>query len=190
MKLPLPALPKLAARERTFAAIGALVVGLTVLDRALITPWWRHTQQVGQEIRDLQREVATNRRLLGREADVTATINAYHDYLRIARSPDVEMADLIRELEVLGAQSGVTLGTVTPLPTTENRPYQEHAMEVQYNGTLEEAVRFLYLIESSKKLFEVQRATLALEKRGQERLQGSVRLTSVAILGAGPPAAP
>ncbi|MBI4340943.1 MAG: hypothetical protein HY598_01530 [Candidatus Omnitrophica bacterium] len=188
MKKPALALPKLAARERMFAAIGVLMVALVVLDRLLVAPWWRHTQQVAQDIRELRHELATHERLLSRQTDVGAKIDAYRDYLRIARSPEVEMGELIRELELLAAQSGVTLGTVSPLPTTQNAPYQEHAVDVQYQGTLEQAVRFLYLIESSKKLFEVQRATMSLEKRGQERLQGSLRLTSVAILAVGQPA--
>ena len=188
-KLALPTLPKLAARERTFAVVGLMMVGLVLLDRVLIIPWWRHARQVAHEIHDLQREVATDRRLLSREADVTAKIGAYHDYLRIARAPEVEMGDITREIELIGDQSGIKL-TVTPLQTTQNPPYQEHAVDVQYNGTLEEVIRFLYLVESSKKLFEVQRVALSLEKRGQDRLQGSVRLTSVAILGTARPAAP
>ena len=182
------ALPKLAARERMFAAMSALMVALVVMDRLLVAPWWQHTRQVAHDIRELQHELATHERLLSRQMDVAAKIEAYRDYLRIARSPEVEMGELVHELEALASQSGVTLGTVSPLPTTQNPPYQEHAVDVQYQGTLEQAVRFVYFIESSKKLFEVQRATLSLEKRGQERLQGGVRLTSVAILATARPA--
>ena len=182
--LKLPPLPKLATRERLFAFLGALMVVLTVMDRLIITPWWRHARQVHQEIRDLRQQVATNRRLLSRSNEVAAKIQAYHDYLRSARPPEVEMGELVREVQSLASESGVTGATVTPLPTTENWPYQEHALDIQYTGNLEQSVRFVYLLESSKKLFRVQHASLSLEKRTSDQLQGSLRLTSVAILGA------
>lgn len=185
--LKLPKVPKLAARERLIAVISALVVTVTLLDRAVISPWWKHANQTRQDIKDLKQEVATNRRLLSRSAEVSAKIQVYHDYLRTARSPEVEMSELVREIERLAADGGVTLGTVTPLPTTENWPYQEHAMDVQYSGTLEQSVRFIYFIESSKKLFRLQRSSLVSEKRGSTGLlQGAIRLTSSAILGAKP----
>ena len=180
----LPTLPKLAVRERLFALLGALMVALTLMDRLVVAPWWRHTKQVSQDIHDLKHQVATNHRLLSRSSEVEAKIAVYHDYLRSARSPEVEMGELVREIQSLASEGGVTGATVTPLPTTENWPYQEHALDVQYTGNLQQAVRFVYLIESSKKLFRVQRASLSLEKRGGEQLQGSMRLTSVAILGA------
>ncbi len=182
--LKLPGLPKLAAREKLFAFLGGLMLALVVMDRLVISPWWRNTQQVRQDIKELSHQVATNRRLLSRSAEVSAKIEAYHDYLRSARTPEVEMSELVREVEALASQSGVTLGTVSPLPTTENWPYQEHAMDVQYNGTIEQSVRFVYLLESSKKLLRVQHASLALSKRGSDQLQGNMRLTSVAILSA------
>ena len=182
--LKLPTLPKLAARERLFAFLGALMVVLTVMDRLILTPWWRHARQVHQDIHDLEQQVATNRRLLSRSNEVAAKIQVYHDYLRSARPPEVEMGELVREVQSSASESGVTGATVTPLPTTENWPYQEHALDVQYTGNLEQSVRFVYLLESSKKLFRVQHASLSLEKRASDQLQGSLRLTSVAILGA------
>ena len=182
--LKLPPLPKLAARERLFAFFGVLMVVLTVMDRLIITPWWRHARQVHQDIHDLRQQVATNRRLLSRSNEVASKIQVYHDYLRSARTPEVEMGELVREVQSLASESGVTGATVTPLPTTENWPYQEHALDVQYSGNLEQSVRFVYLLESSKKLFRVQHASLSLEKRTSDQLQGSLRLTSVAILGA------
>lgn len=179
-----PSLPKLAAREKLFAFLGGLMLVLVLMDRLVITRWWHNTQQVGQDIKELSHQVATNRRLLSRSAEVAAKIEVYHDYLRSARPPEVEMSELVREVETLAADSGVVLGAVTPLPTTENWPYQEHAMDVQYTGTIEQSVRFVYMLESSKKLFRLQRASLALGKRGSDQLQGNMHLTSVAILSA------
>ena len=182
--LKLPVLPALASRERLFAFLGVLMVALTLLDRFVISPWWRNTRQVGQDIHDLQHQVATNHRLLDRSGEVAAKILAYHDYFSSARSPEVEMGELVREVQTLASESGVAGATVSPLPTTENWPYQEHALDVQYTGNLEQSVRFVYLIESSKRVFRVQHATLSLEKRTGDQLQGSMRLTSVAILSA------
>lgn len=180
-KLSFPRFSSLGARERLLAVGGIAVVFILVCDKLVVTPWWRHVRRMGEEIRRSEQELLVDRKLLGHQADVAAAMAIYHDYVRTARSPDVEMGDLVREVEQLGSQSGVTLGNVTPLPAQRQSQYQEYSVDVQYYGTLEEAVRFLYAIQSSKWLFQVEKATLGLEKKGEERLLGTLRLTSVAL---------
>ena len=180
-KITLPKFSELAAREKLLAVGGIAVVFILVCDKMVITPWWHHVRRMREEIHRFEREVLAHRKLLSHQSDVASAMGVYHDYVRTARSVDVEMGDLVREIEQLGAQSGVTLGNVTPLPAQQQPPYQQYSVDVQYYGTLEESVRFLYAVQSSKWLFQVQKATLGLEKKGEERLLGTLRLSSVAL---------
>lgn len=180
-KLTLPKLPALGARERLFAAIGMVMIGFVISDKLVVTPWWRHVRQVREETVELQRLLATHKKLLARQSEVDGAMASYQNYVRLARAPEVEMAELIREIEVIGSESGISLGAVTPLPASDNWPYQEYSVDVQYTGSLEQTVRFLYHLESSKKLFELQRVTLGLEKKGSEQVQGTARLVSMAV---------
>lgn len=180
-KIALPKFSQLAVREKLLAIGGIAVVFVLVCDKLVVTPWWHHVRRMREEIHRFEREVLAHRKLLSHQSDVAQAMAVYRDYVRTARSADVEMGDLVREVEQLGSQSGVTLGNVTPLPSQRQPPYQEYSVDVQYYGTLEEAVRFLYAVQSSKWLFQVQKATLGLEKKGQDRLLGTLRLSSVAL---------
>jgi Tfp pilus assembly protein PilO len=172
----------LSRRERLMAMAGLLVISLVLIDRAVLAPWWRYTQRINEEIHKLDHEIASRARLLSRSQEIRRKVEAFQPLLRAAKPHDVEMGELVREVETLAAASGVLLGPVAPQPAdTAEGPYQEMTLDVQYQGTVEQAVRFIYLIEASKSLFRVERATLALEKRDSELLKGSVRLTSAAV---------
>jgi len=54
---------------------------------------------------------------------------------------------------------------------------------VQYRGSLEQAVHFLYLLQSSRLLFSIERAALDKSNEDPATLRGSVRLTSKVIHG-------
>ena len=93
------------------------------------------------------------------------------------------MAALLREIESLGKDSGVSLSEVKPLFGTPDEANYEHALEIRYEGTLQQWVRFIHLLETSKSLFEIERATLALKEEGSDQLEGSLRLGNIIIQG-------
>jgi Tfp pilus assembly protein PilO len=192
MKPPaLPDLSKVSTRERLLAGAGVLIVCLVLLDRVVLTPWWRYTRRVNEEIRKLDREIAARGIFLSRQAEIQGKVEGFRSVIRLAQSPEVEMANLVREIDTLAVKSGVVLGPVAPQPVTEPLgTYQEHALDVQYQGTLEQAVRFVHALEASTALFRVDRADLELEKRDSDILKGSMRLTSTAMKWAAPGAAP
>lgn len=190
-RLTLPNIAKMSSRERLLAGAGILIVCLVLLDRGVLTPWWRYTQRINEEISKLDREIAARGIFLNRQAEIRGKVEGFRAMLRLAQSPEVEMANLVREIEALGSKSGVMLGPINPQPVTEPQgTYQEHALDVQYQGTLEQAARFLYSLESSTALFRIDRAELELERRDSDVLKGSVRITSTAMKWAPVPDAP
>jgi len=187
MKRPaLPDVSKMSTRERLLAGAGVLIVCLVLLDRGVLAPWWRYTRRINEEISKLDREIAARGIFLSRQEEIRGKVEGFRGMLRLAQSAEVEMANLVREVEALGGKSGVVLGPINPQPVTEPLgTYQEHALDVQYQGTLEQSVRFLHLIESSTALFRVDRAELELERRESGVLKGSVRITSTAMKWSG-----
>lgn len=177
-RVAVPSLSSLSRRERLLAMAGALILSVMALDRGVLGPWLRHTRTIHQEIQRLEAMIRNDRELSRRKPKILEQAQAYQEYLSLTPSPEPDMASLLREIETLGSRSGVSLGRVKPLEeTTEGLP-QRFAIEVEYKGSLQEWVHFVYLLQTSRSLFEVERATVARMQEGSSQVQGSLRLTS------------
>lgn len=105
------------------------------------------------------------------------------------------MASLLREIETLGSRSGVALGAVKPLQSATDEEAVEgtvempvtasFSIEVDYKGSLDEWVHFLYLLETSRSLFEIERATVSRMEEGSSQVEGSLRVTTKAPMARG-----
>jgi Tfp pilus assembly protein PilO len=179
--MKLPSLAQMSRRERAMAITGMAVVGLVLIDRVILAPWWYHLHALERDIQTLEGEIRTQHTLLSRTGDVVGVLDEYGRYLRTAGNTETELASLIREVQALGAKSGVTLGAITPQETTLADPYQVFALEVQYEGRLQQAVHFLHLLEGSTMVFKIERATWEHEDKDVDQLQGTLRLTSAAM---------
>ncbi len=177
-RLAVPTLSSLSRRERLLAMAGLLVMAVMALDRGVLGPWLRHTRTIHQEIQRLEAMIRSDRELIRRKPQILGQAQAYQEYLSLDQGAEPDMASLLREIETLGSRSGVSLGQVKPLEgTTEGSP-RSFAIEVEYKGSLQEWVHFVYLLQTSRSLFEVERATVARMEEGASQVQGSLRLTS------------
>ena len=178
----LPTFSSLSRRERLLAFGGALVMCVVVLDRLVLGPWWRHTHHVRQEIARLEKTIRRERQLLERKPQILAEAEAYREHLQADGAAGAsDMASLLREIETLGTQSGISLGEVKPAEGAANDVYQEYAVDVQYQGSLDQWLRFVYLLQTSKTLFILERAAVSLTEEGSDLLQGSLRVTGKSL---------
>ena len=176
--MKLPALPKFSAlstRERLLAAGVVFVVSVLLLDRVVLGPWWRHVHEVKQEIRRLQKSIRTYEQLLDRKPQLLAEVEAYSVYLRQLESGQADVASLLREIETIGKESGISLGEVKPV-TTGGESLQEYLFEIHFNGSLKQWIHFVYLLQTSKTLFQIDRAAISAQEGNPGTLDGSLRL--------------
>ena len=177
MKLPrLPKLSQLSVRERLLAAGAIFVFSILLLDRVVFEPWWRHARQVNENIAKLERSSRTYRQLLERKPRIMAEVEAYSSYLSQVSADPEEMATLLREIERVGKESGVSLGEVKPLPPEGDESFQEYAFEIHTTGTFKQWVHFVYLLQSSASLFQIERATMGVKEAESSVVDSSIRL--------------
>ena len=174
-----PALPKfstLSTRERLLAAGVVFIICVLLLDRVVLGPWWRHVHEVNQEISRLKKGVRAYEQLLERTPQLLAEVEAYSTYLRQLESGQTDVASLLREIETIGKDSGISLGEVKPLTAGGDELLQEYLFEIHYSGSLKQGIHFVYLLQTSKTLFQVDRATLSVKEGSPGMLDGSLRL--------------
>ena len=88
------------------------------------------------------------------------------------------MASLLREIETLGKESGISLGEIKPLATQgDDGSVQEYVFEIHSTCTLKQWIHFVYLLQSSNSLFQVDRATVAATEGNPGVLDSALRLT-------------
>ncbi len=186
--LKLPTLPNPSTwskRERLMAACGVLAVMVVAMDRLVISPWWSHTQPLRKEIAKMETAIRTQQQLISRRPVIMAEAVGYGEAFRDPTGTPPDMAGLLRELESLGTQSGLQLGEVKPLAASGEG--SGVALDVQYTGPFQAWVHFVYLLQTSPSLLEIDRAVVAMDDLETSMLKGSVRLTSYAVRAATPP---
>ncbi len=178
LALKLPDLSSLSRRERLMAVGSALVLMTVVIDRAVMGPWWQHTRHVRDDIHRLERAITTHDRLLSRKDQIEAKGKLYQDYIGTEQVGVLDMGSLIREIESIGKDSGITMGEVKPLEGAEVG--QALVVEVQYQGSMEQWMQFLYLLQTSKSLLTIERTSAQRQENSPDQLEGAVRVSSQA----------
>ncbi len=176
--MKLPAIPKFSAlstRERLLTAGVVFVMCVLLLDRVVLGPWWRHIHDVNQEIHRLTKSIRTYEQLLERKPQLLAEVEAYSAYLRQLEAGQGDVAALLREIETIGKESGISLGEVKPV-TGSSESLQEYFFEIHFNGSLKQWIHFVYLLQTSKTLFQIDRAALGAAEGNPGMLDGSLRV--------------
>ena len=168
------------------AACGVLVLLVMAMDRVVIGPWWSHTQHVRKEIAKLEAVIRTQQQLISRRPVIMAEAAGYGEAFRDPASAPPDMAGLLRDLESMGTQSGLQLGEVKPVASS-GEGEGGVALDVQYTGPFQAWVHFVYLVQTSPALLEIDRAVVAMDDLETSTLKGSVRLTSYAVQAATAP---
>ncbi|MBI2495766.1 MAG: hypothetical protein HYW10_04290 [Candidatus Omnitrophica bacterium] len=180
-RFALPNLSTLSRRERLLAVGGGFLLAVVLLDRLVLGPWWRHTRHVRQEIHRLEEAIRGYQQLLSRKPLIQAEAETYREQMDVIQAGTLSVVSVLREVEALGAESGITLGEVKPLSETAGDQGQTFALEVRYQGSLQQWMHFLYLLQTSQALLAIERAVVARTEEGVDVLEGSLRLTSRAL---------
>lgn len=179
----LPHLTELQGRERLLAVLSGVALLIVLMDRAVLSPWAKHSQQMQRQILELEQTLQTHQRLLARKDRVFAELAQYQRYLRPAVADDLQMATLLKEVEEIAGHSGVRVSEIKPLNVETEAMSKRYALEVRFSGTLEEWIDFVMRIESSPSLYTIGKAGLSVQEDIRDRLEGTLRVVSTAIRG-------
>ncbi len=170
--IKIPDLSKISKREKLMIAFGAIVLFVMVSDRLVLGPWLEYSSAMDKEIAELEQTYKGRRKLVSRKPYVMQDVEAYKHFMNTGRSPEVEMASFLTEIENLGRRSGISLQEVSPLSSIEDEHTVSYGLEIHYEATMKEWIKFVYLIESSPSLFVVEKAVLGKQDEDADILRG------------------
>lgn len=179
--IQLPKLPQLQPRERLLALGAGTVLMVWLLDWRVLTPWLSQVHTLKQSIAHMEDRLTNNQRLLIRKQQVLADLTRYRRYLQTPLTDDLQMAALLKDVETLASESHVTMAEVKPLAMEATETAKRYALEMRFECTPEEWIEFIYQLETSPNLFDVQRASLSRKPETPDRLEGTLRVSSAIL---------
>ena len=175
-----------SSRERILAIVGVGIFLVMTLDRIVLGPLLRQTHKTRQEIQSLERILRNHYQILQRKDSVLADLKRHEGYLTPGGSPETEVARFLKEVEAVAQKSQVSLADIKSLPPVGNALYDQYVLGLNCEATLKQWLEFVYLLEHSSSLFEVESGTLTLKEKDVDLLKGKLRIRRIVMR---PPAA-
>lgn len=177
----LPAMPELKPRERLIAAGCVAVLLILVLDRLVLSPWFRQVQNIKTDTRRLEQALQHHSRLLARRDHIQGQMDVYQRYLKQPLPDELQTAMLIKELESMAGESRIMYPEIKPLAPQTDPLSIHYPLDLVFECTLEQWVDFIIRIETSPSMYEIARAALATNPDAPDKLRGTLRVISTAM---------
>lgn len=183
---------KLSRRELILAfSTGAVVLmGLSYLLGEPAVGRWRAAVERRQKLSD-ERKLA--QRLIAQRGDWEARYQQQRADIPVHGANDPVSALLLKRVEQLASENGLTLSRVQPDKERNIGDLFELAIDCAWDGTLETLVRFLYAVQKQGAILDIRQLTVSPGQGAPDRLKGNFTLFFAfrrIEAGTGGPAAP
>ena len=178
-------LAKLSQRERIGLILAGVCMLMTISYAVVIRPVRNRFDRTNQDIRKASEKLARNESELDkrRQDAIRAAYTNYSHFFVKGSSADEESAEMLREIEKLSGQAGLTLLRSNPRPPVLGNVYRECVVEVDVEGPMSSCVSFLCGIQQSPQLLRVQKLALAPQSKDKTSVvKGTLAISRVTVL--------
>lgn len=155
-------------RENLLKIVAIACVVFLVGDQFVLSPLLAKWKATSEEIATLRQKYENGENLVGRE-------RALRRAWRIYQRDDLNAVSSIAEQNIYQAEeywkneSGVNITATKPQWTEYDERYETYSLRMAVNGSLEECIKFIHLIESDPLPIRIEELELAArDKNGQE----------------------
>lgn len=174
-------LSKVSSREKIFLYTAIVFVSCTFLAGALILPVLEKFRQLNEEILIQEKLLTRNVHNLLQKDKVVAEHKQFENYSNVVGSYEEEMAKFLNNVEEYARESQVYLVDIKPHPVIEMDFCKKYAIEVNSQGEMKGLISFLYKIESSDGLMNIEKLQLSAKKAGSPVVEGVVVISKILI---------
>ncbi len=174
-------LSKFTKRERiifilTISLISSLIVYVFVLE-----PVYKKWSQLRLEYESAGLRLVRNEKLLANKKNIEGEYEKYKEYIRKKEDKEQEMASILKEIEATASGSGVKITSIKPKGEKQLKNYKEYSVELVSEATLNQFIKFIYDLESSKELLKVERLVLSLKSAQSDLLKGTLIVRKISF---------
>ena len=150
-------LARLSKREKLvfYATLGA--VAFVLLDRLLLGPILSKVDQLDQDIKLEEEAIKNSLSILTQEKKITDERDKYTPYLSDQESEEKEKISFSKEIEDMAKKSSVYLVGIRPTGEKDESIGKRYFLDIELEAQMEQIFSFFYAIESSSKLFKIEK---------------------------------
>jgi len=174
-------LSRLSKREKAIFYIAAIFVLVTALDRLIIYPIYSHMKSLDKDIEEKERALKNYMKIISQKDRLKSELAKYATFLNTSKSEVQDINALLKELEGLTSKSSVYLIDMKPAGTKESGQNKKYLVTLSLEGNMEQIADFMYNIENSSKLLQVERFQISPKSKGSNVAQCSMTVSQVVI---------
>lgn len=139
---------------------------LFILDRLVFRHLATRLSALRQEIQVTETKLARGLRSQRQKDVIVKEYKTFENYLKLKGSDEENVSAILREIEKLSREAGISLSDIKPKSSNSRVLYSEYTVEVRTDASLRDLINFLYRLNDSNLLLRVDKlsATLADEK--------------------------
>lgn len=175
-------LTNLSKRERLILNMSILFVVVTFLDRLVISPIFSQIEALNRETRQEETRIKKNLRILSQKDKIIAESGKFESYLGSSQSDEEEVTAFLKEVEDLANKNSVYLVDMKPGDIKkEPDSTKKYTINLNLEAQMEQLVAFMYGVESSERLFTIEKYQLEPKSRESSVARCSMIISRVML---------
>jgi len=172
----------MSPRQRNVFFI-ALFFGLcAAFDRLLLSPANTKLKKIEEQIVQEESLVKSNLRILARKNQIIDESKSFDPYYteNIPTEQDI-FAGFLKDMESFGSQAGIASLKISPAGQAHTEEYLKYQADIECSAKLEDLVKFMHSIDSSKQLIKVTKFNLNGKRADTEELKATISVSFMLI---------
>jgi Tfp pilus assembly protein PilO len=172
-------------REKTIGIVAGVVIGALALDSVILTPLLDRKALADTQLANVRRDLQSARQLISNDQ------RAQENWARMAgetlldNAPGAE-GQLLNATRQWAESSGLSVTTLRPERNEREQGYHKITIRVTATGSMRQASRFLYAVQTATIPVRVSDLSLAARREGTDDLTINIGLSTIYL----PPASP
>ena len=157
-------------------------VALALMDRLMIGPFLSQEQYMKAENKAQRENIRRSKRIISFRERILEEYNQYSTYLDSGdMTQEVIVAALLKKIETIAVQQGVTTTGIRPGDVEEKPIYRIYKTSLDCEGKLTSILSFINLLEQSDYLFQVQRYSMGPKSKGSDIIKCTLDISRILI---------
>ena len=172
---------RLSKKERILFYIAVIFVSLALLVRVIIYPAFGKMSSLNENIEDMKLLIEKNKRFLSHRDEIASLSSQLASYLGEEGSPEEELTLFLELIDNIADESEVHLLSRTPEGFKTEELKKIYSIRLRCEGTMRQIVEFIYNIENSQKLLNVDRYIITPKEEGSTTADCRMFVSKVSI---------
>ena len=173
---------KLSPKEKKIGYIAAGFFILAVVDLIFIRPTMEKLKILDDEIKEEENVIKRDLRFLtykDRILKENQDLNVY--FSEGAKTEEEIIADFLKSIEILATESSINLIRVNPQDTKQKKGYIQYFADLECDGKLEDAMKFVHKIDVSNDLLKVVKLNLLPKRASADSVSATMTVMKVIV---------